>query len=162
MWRYVELGDTPRLHAFARGCAYHPSLAARMGTLPGEPVRGKHFADIETLFPGRQARSCTLAALVFPFVEPSAASQLEPLSPADALVALLPASGGILAHPAPEQAKAQLAAFGALVSRVPAYRLRAGANIFGDGLALQRLLEANGVLDPDREPASVVANRAKG
>jgi len=58
--------------------------------------------------------------LLFPRVVDAAASLIERLAPTEALMALLPASGGILAGGAPGQSQAQLTALGGLVATVPA------------------------------------------
>ncbi|MFO1429078.1 MAG: hypothetical protein U1F76_02885 [Candidatus Competibacteraceae bacterium] len=93
----LEPGEPPRLHALARGFAFHPTLAARFPRLTGEAVADKRCTAIETLFPDRQIAACRVAALLFPRVVDAAVSRLEPLSSVEALSALLPASGGILA-----------------------------------------------------------------
>jgi len=63
------------------------------------------------------------------------------------LLALLPASGGILAGGAPGQSQGHLTALRDLVARTPAYRLQAGRDIFGDGAALAALLTSQNVIE---------------
>lgn len=141
----LEPGVPPRLHALARGFAFHPTLAERLPDLAGEAVAEKRFADVETLFRGRQVAACGAAALLFPRVADADRSRLEPLSPAEALIALLPASGGILVGGTPGRSRAHLMVLRDLVAGAPAYRLHAGRDIFGDGAALEALLAAHGV-----------------
>jgi hypothetical protein len=141
----LEPGAPARLHGLARGFAFHPALAERLPDLKGEAAAEKRFADVATLFPGRQIDTCRTAALLFPRVTLTERSLLDRLSPAEALMALLPASGGILVGGAPDRSQAQLTALRDLVAGVPAYRLRAGRDIFGNGAALEALLAADGV-----------------
>lgn len=143
----LEPGAPPRLHALARGFAFHPVLAERLPGLAGEAVTGKRFAVLDTRFPDRQIAACQAAALLFPRVADTERSRLAPLSPAEALMALLPASGGIVAGGAPGQSQEQLTALGGLVAGVPAYRLHAGRDIFGDGRALAALLRGQGIME---------------
>ncbi len=138
----LEPGEPPRLRALARGFAFHRALAEQIPGLSGEMVDGKHFADIDALFPGRQISSCRPQALLFPRVENADRSHLKRLTPADALIALLPASGGILAGGAPQ---AHFGAMRDLVEGVPAWRLLAGRDIFGNGAVLEALLAEHGV-----------------
>jgi hypothetical protein len=141
----LEPGVAPRLHALARGFAFHPALAERLPGLTGEAVGQKHFAADGTGFPGRPLAACRPAALLFPRVVDADHSRLEPLSPAAALIALLPASTGILCGGGPGQSQAHLSALGDLVARTSAWRLAAGRDIFGRGAVLAALLAAAGV-----------------
>jgi hypothetical protein len=145
---------TARLRALARGFAFHAALAERLSGLTGTAVADKHFADIEGLFTGRQLDQCRPVALLFPRVAGGATSRLVSLSPVEALAALLPASGGIFAGGAVAQSERQLRALGTLVSTVPAYRLLAGQDIFGNGTALQALLTAQGMVLGGARPAA--------
>lgn len=134
----------PRLSGLARGFAFDPVLGERLSWAVAKPEAGKAFADPEALLPGRRVDGCRPAALLFPRVV-AGASRLARLSPAAALVALLPASGGVVAAGSGAYARAQMAALGALVRTAPAYRLDAGPDIFGDGAALESLLAAHGL-----------------
>jgi hypothetical protein len=149
-----EPSPTARLRALARGFAFHATLAERVSGLTGTAVADKHFADIEGLFTGRQLDQCRPVALLFPRVAGSETSRLVSLSPVEALAALLPASGGIFAGGALAQSERQLRALGTLVSTVPAYRLLAGQDIFGNGTALQALLAAQGMVMGGARPAA--------
>jgi hypothetical protein len=128
-----------------RGFAFHPTLAERLRGLEGESVAEKRFAAVDGLFNGRQIAACRPAALLFPRLADSDFSRLERLSSVESLTALLPASGGILAGGAPWQSQAHLTTLGGLVATVPAYRLHAGRDVFGNGAALEALLDAHGV-----------------
>jgi hypothetical protein len=149
----LEPGPTARLRSLARGFAFHPALAERLPGLGGETFGDKDFADIEGLFGGRQIDQCRPVALLFPQVTGETASRLLGLCAVEALSALLPASGGLFAGGALSQSQAQLHALGALVATVPAYRLLAGRDIFGDGAALQALLAAQGIGVGEDRPA---------
>lgn len=141
----LEPGVAPRLHALARGFAFHPALAERLPGLTGETVGQKRFAADATGFPGRPLAACRPAALLFPRVVDADRSRLEPLSPAAALLALLPASTGIVCGGGAGQSQAHLSALGELVARIPAWRLAAGRDIFGRGAVLAAVLAAAGV-----------------
>ncbi|MCG6941509.1 MAG: hypothetical protein LJE69_09690 [Thiohalocapsa sp.] len=141
-------GDTPHLHGIARGFGFHPALAERLPALPKEPTANKHFAALDGLYPGRRVAACRPAAVLLPRVTGQATSRLSRASPAAALLALLPASGILLASGTPDRAQAHLRALGGLVSAVPAYRLHAGQDIFGNGAALEALLAVHGVGRP--------------
>jgi hypothetical protein len=133
------------LYGVARGFAFHPAVGERLQGLSGEAAGDKHFADVAGTSAGRWTERCSPAAVLLPRVTGGAVSRLEPLSSAEALMALLPASGGIVAGGARGLARDQLDALGALTSQVPNYRLHAGQDIFGDGAALQTLLAARGI-----------------
>lgn len=150
-----EPGQVARLHSLARGFAFHPALAERLPGLDGETFGDKDFADIEGLFSGRQIDQCRPVALLFPQVTGEAASRLLGLSVIDGLSALLPAVGGLFAGGALSQSQAQLGALGSLVRTVPAYRLLAGRDSFGNGTALQTLLAAQGIGPGDDRPARI-------
>jgi hypothetical protein len=141
----LESGATPSLHGFGRGFSFHPALAERLTGLCGEPVADKRFAAIDGLFAGRRVPTCRPVAVLLPRVTGDAQSRLERASPAEALLALLPASGFILARGAPRRAQAHLRALTDLVRAVPAYRLHAGRDIFGNGGALEALLDRHGI-----------------
>lgn len=97
----LQPGAEPRLFGFARGFSFDPALAGRLPGLVGEPLAGKRFASIEGLFAGRRVATCRPAAVLLPQVTREATSRLLPASPAEVLLALLPASGFILAGGAP-------------------------------------------------------------
>lgn len=141
----LEPGVAPRLHALARGFAFHPALAERLPGLTGEAIGQKHFAADATGFPGRPLAACRPAALLFPQVVDADLSRLAPLSSAQAMLALLPASTGIVCGGGAGQSQAHLSALGELVARTPAWRLAAGRDIFGRGEVLAALLAAAGV-----------------
>lgn len=141
----LEPGAVPRLLALARGFAFHPALAERLPGLTGEPIGPKCFAAEGPPFAGRPLAACRPAALLFPRVVDADTSRLEPLSPAAALLALLPASSGIVCGGGAGQSQGQLSALGDLVARTPAWRLAAGRDIFGRGAVLAALLAAAGV-----------------
>lgn len=141
----LEPGTGARIHGLARGFCFHPALAAQVPGLMGEPVAEKRFAAIEGLFPGRRVAACQPTAVLLPSVTGAAWSRLEPASPAEALLALLPASGLMLAGGSAARAQAHMQALQDLVSAVPAYRLWAGHDIFGNGAALAALLQAAGL-----------------
>jgi hypothetical protein len=141
----LQPGAEPRLFGFARGFCFHPALAGRLPGLVGEPVADKQFASIDGLFPGRRVATCRPAAVLLPRVTPAGTSRLVPASPAEVLLALLPASGFILAGGAAARARAQMQALRGLVSAVPAFRLHAGPDIFGNGAALEALLRSAGL-----------------
>jgi hypothetical protein len=141
----VEPGPPARLHGLAQGFSFHPRLADRLPGLDGVSLGEKRFADARAVFSGRQLPFCRPAALLFPHVVAGETSRIDRLSPAEALMALLPAVGGILSGGPVRQSQTQLAALGALAAAVPAYRLHAARDIFGDGAALDALLAAGGV-----------------
>ena len=141
----LEPAEVPRLHGLAHGFAFHPALAERLPGLVGEALAEKQFAKIGGLFPTSRSDPSHPAALLFPQVTGAATSRMERLSSAEALGALLAASGGILTAGAQTQAQAQMVALRDLVSAVPGHRLHAGRDIFGNGKALEMLLCKHGV-----------------
>ena len=145
----LEPSETPRLHALARGFAFAPALAERLPGLsaPGidEAAGDKRFALDGFPASDPPLAVCRAGTLLFPRVTDAAGSRLEPLSPAESLLTLLPASGGLLAGGAPGRVRSQLDALRHLVVRTPAWRLAAGRDIFGNGAALAALLAAHGI-----------------
>lgn len=144
----LEPGAPARLHCLAQGFSFHPGLADRLPWLHGEVLGPKRFADIQTILPGCRLETCVAAGLLFPRVIDGQISRIERLSPAEALMALLHAVGGILAGGPPEQSQAQLAALRDLIPGVPACRLHAAWDTFGEGALLEALLAEGGVAGP--------------
>lgn len=136
-----EPGPMPCLHGLARGFSFHPALAEHLPGLAGEPVEDKRFAPLDGRFPGRRVAACRPAAMLLPRVIGEDSSRLEAASPAEALLALMPASGFILAGGAVARRQAHMQALSDLTTAIPAYRLFAGRDIFGHGGALEALLD---------------------
>lgn len=126
--------------ALAKGFAFHPELAKCLSGVTGQIVADKFFADIEPFFPGRQIYCCRPASLLFPQVVKDKPSLVRPLSKTEALMALLPASGGILADDNMHPKREHLSVLGNLVAQTSAYQLLAGHDIFGNGAKLEALL----------------------
>lgn len=141
-------GATPRLYGLARGFSFHPALATRLPGLSGTASGDKRFALIDGGFSGRRVASCRPSALLLPRVTQAATSRLEHASPAAGLMELVPASGFMLAQGSAERAQAHMQALRDLLSAIPAYRLHAGRDVFGNGAALETLLAAHGLSDP--------------
>jgi hypothetical protein len=84
--------------------------------------RDKHGFRVEEVFGISPLLGCRPAALVFPRVEEGPSPHIEPLSPAEALIALMP--NVLVTEPAATQAHMDM--LGELVRTVPGYRFRPG------------------------------------
>lgn len=87
--------------------------------------------------PGRWRRAAPLAGLLLPRVEAALPTELTPATAADALSAVLPQSPWLMADPATAPAVLALLRQAA---EMPAFRLRLGADSYGDGAALAGIL----------------------
>lgn len=146
----LDPGSPPRLRGLAQGFALSPALAHRLPGLTGEAGPDKILADLTRLYPGRRAASCLPAALLFPRVTGEEVSRLEPLAPTEALLALLPASAGLLVGGA--SGPPHLDALRRLATTLPAFRLEAGRDVFGRGAVLESLLRSRGLDWPGARP----------
>jgi hypothetical protein len=158
-WRYLAddvvllepATDGLRLWGLVRGFAYHPALLTRLPELANPTSAAaelngeKRFIELDAVYPDRHLPGGRCGALIFPHVVAQARSQLLPLEPVASLSALLQASAGLLTDK--NHAATQLEFLKNLVMQHPAYRLLAGRDIFGNGLALEALLTAGGVLE---------------
>jgi hypothetical protein len=90
--------------------------------LPLIPGRDKHGFRVEEVFGVTPLARCRPAALVFPRVEEGPSPHLEPLSPSEALVELMP--NVLVTEPVATQAHMDM--LGELVRTVPGYRFRPG------------------------------------
>ncbi len=100
---------------------------------------------VEGLYPDQSRAACFPALLLFPTIAPQPESQVAPLRPAAAMLALLP-QAALLARDA-RSAAAFTRRVETLVRQAPAYTLRSGRDIHGNGAALETLfltlLESN-------------------
>jgi hypothetical protein len=104
------------------------AMVPELGHLAGSPLRpgrDKHGFRVEEVFGRTPVLGCRPAVLVAPLVVPGPGSELEPLAPSDALVALMP--NLLLTHPPSTQA--HLDCLAALVETVPCLTLRVGSDL---------------------------------
>jgi hypothetical protein len=104
----------------------------------GAPAGRRAAVDPRTRWPGRWLPSAPLAGLLFPRVEPEAATALEPLPAAAALSALLRQSPWLIGD---REAAAGVLALLRRAATPPAHRLRLGLDTFADPPRLARVLE---------------------
>lgn len=121
--------------ALVLGAACWGDSAAQLGLASTATASTKHF-DAGLGLPGLHR----LGALVFPTVVLSGPTTLHRLTPAAALLRLLPAVGGIVADAA--HAPAQMQGLKTLLHRVPAFRWSLGRDSFGNGALLAAQLDA--------------------
>ena len=101
-----------------------PELAHLAGS-PLRPGRDKHGFRVEELFGCTVVAGCRPAALIAPKVVTGPRSELEPLVPSDALVALMPN----LLLTDPPSTQAHLDCLAVLVEAVPCLTLRVGSDL---------------------------------
>jgi hypothetical protein len=101
-----------------------PELAHLAGS-PLRPGRDKHGFRVEEVFGRTAVAGCRPAALIAPKVVTGPCSELEPLAPSDALMAVMP--NLLLTHPRSTQA--HLDCLAALVETVPCLTLRVGSDL---------------------------------
>ena len=132
-----------RLHAFAEEVDLSTTSAAWFDELTGftrapPPGWPKHRIHVDEAFGAAIAASARPAALVFPAIAPSGETELEPLSPAEALVELGP---NVLLTDV-EMAQRHLDVLGELARSAPAYRLAVGRDLRHAAGVVEGLLRA--------------------
>ena len=129
--------------AFRHGFSCTDETVARFPELEAAPLlyhaQGKRVLDISAAFPNRFAPSCRPRLLLFPKVAPQNTSQLEPMSPTDALVALMQGSAGIMTDKA--VSKVQLEVLKRLVEGSSAYRLLSGRDVLERPQTVSELIQ---------------------
>ena len=113
-----------------------PELAEIEERQPSDPA--KRSVPVAALYPGQAALRCRPRVLLFPTIEDRATSVLEPISGADALLALAAQSAFATARPG--WAAGHLDLLGRLVRQADAYRLHAGRDLLHDPMRIIALL----------------------
>jgi energy-coupling factor transporter ATP-binding protein EcfA2 len=118
------------LHAFPEEVDVSPSSAAwfdELAAYTGAPPPGwpKHRIHVDETFGARVAAPAVAAALVFPAIDPSGRTTLEPLTADEALIELGP---NVLLTDA-AMAQRHLDVLGELARSAPAYRLAVGRDL---------------------------------
>ena len=104
------------------------AMIPELGHLAGSPLRpgrDKHGFRVEEVFGMHRVAGCRPAALLAPKVVTGPRSELEPLAPSDALVALMPN----LLLTDPPSTQAHLDCLAALVESVPCLTFRVGSDL---------------------------------
>ncbi len=129
--------------ALRHGFSCTNETVARFPELAKAPLlyhaQGKRVLDISAAFPDGFAPSCRPRLLLFPKVAPQDVSQLEPVSPTDALVALMQGSAGIMTDKA--VSKVQLEVLKRLVEGSSAYRLLSGRDVLERSQTVSEILQ---------------------
>ena len=104
------------------------AMVPELGYLTGSPLlpgRDKHSFRVEDVFGVAALAGTSPAVVIVPQVVSGPHSELEPLAPSDALLALLP--NVLLTHPASTQAHLDILA--TLVRTVPCLSMRVGSDL---------------------------------
>lgn len=152
-WHYLSddtvllrsVGDRVQAHAFRRHCCVDPDAADLFPALaaydwpPSLSDTTKWQVDVDRLYPGQRAPTCTPRALVLPTIVDAAASRVEPVAAKVALAQLID-QGALFLTPDPRIASRQLEVFRQLIDQSQAYRLHAGRDLRDDPRAAHALL----------------------
>jgi hypothetical protein len=133
----------PQAWALASGASLTPQSAARFGLCLESQTRvsAKHFFDVG----GKQVAQAEPAALVFPRVSDTDRSSIERVDRLPAFDELLAASCGNWMFNAPAETAGLFRFVADMAATIPAYRLDAGRDVFGDGARLNELMAQAGV-----------------
>lgn len=124
--------DRVEVLPFRRDVALDPAAAnlfpeIREHAEPFFTDRRKWRVDVDTLFPGQRAASCTPQLLLFPTITGRADTELASIGPMDALTRLMQEASFLT--PDARSATKQLDALNALVHQSRAYQLLAGRDV---------------------------------
>lgn len=105
-------------------------------------MEGKRVVDLREVLGERFVEALTPSVVLFPEITDAPHTQIEPLAPLDALVALAEHSIGFLLGGA--HSGRHFALLGALLETVRCYRVRSGADVLEDPAAVVTLLRRHG------------------
>jgi len=133
-------------HSLYATCGIEPTHLAHFPQLPGDAVASPDGAK-SVVYPmpkaqARLGRSARIAAIVIPEIRPGGVTETRPTTRGDALRALMPGSISILVAAPATRESPQFSGIGALVERLPAYRLSLGPDLADIAPALRRLSAA--------------------
>lgn len=143
----LELSEAAVIgHSLYATCGIEPGHLGRFAQLPGDAVATPDGAkSVVYLAPRalhRLDRSARIAAVVIPEIRPGGVTEARPTSRGDALRALMPGSISLLVAASRTRESPQFSGIGALVERLPAYRLALGPDLAAIAPALRRLSAA--------------------
>jgi hypothetical protein len=143
----LELAEKAAIgHSLYATCGIEPGHLGRFTQLPGDAVATPDGAkSVVYLAPRalhRLDRAARIAAIVIPEIRPGGVTETRPTSRGDALRALMPGSISILVAAPETRESPQFNGIGALVERLPAYRLALGPDLAAIAPVLRRLSAA--------------------